>query len=181
MVVNHRTDLSVWGVLATVRFGTGLEDENTYDHQKSCLDLELFMDLLILDRIAPQILVKAVPLGCFDDARGEDLHRVTVRSDAETSQMSGGYKQDLSHAVFGLEHERKVRDSDWGWKYLVEEIVDRLLDLLRGHGFGVGGSLQEIRPKGLHLPGQGILWGLYESCGEGEATALTMSWWKPFS
>ena len=50
-------------------------DRNTYYHQKSGLDPELFIDLLVLDRVASQLLVETVALGCFDNTRGEDLKR----------------------------------------------------------------------------------------------------------
>ena len=53
----------------------------THNHQKSSLNLELFIDLLVLDRVVPRLLVETVALGCFNDASGKDLEGKTLRFD----------------------------------------------------------------------------------------------------
>ena len=75
VVINHGTNLGVRRILATMRFRTWPKERNTHGHQKSSLDLELFIDPLALHRVVPQFLVKTVEHGCFDNARGEDLCR----------------------------------------------------------------------------------------------------------
>jgi len=54
---------------------------STYDHQKSSLDLELFVDPLALDRVVLQRLVETVTLGCLNDTRGEYLITKSSRLD----------------------------------------------------------------------------------------------------
>jgi hypothetical protein len=54
---------------------------NMYDHEKSSLDLEFFIDLLVLEWVIPQLLVKTVASGRFDDTRGEDLEKETLKFD----------------------------------------------------------------------------------------------------
>ena len=78
----------------TVRIGPGLKggegrDRNAYSHQKIGLDLELFINHPAFYWIVLHLLVEAVAPGCFDDTRGEDLKRTTMRIDNRDHQMSG--------------------------------------------------------------------------------------------
>ena len=64
---------------------------NAYDHQKSSLDLELFVDPLILCQIVPQLFIETVALGCFDNPRGKDLKRKQYGSIAEPVRFQVGH------------------------------------------------------------------------------------------
>ena len=64
-----------------VRFGAKLGEQDTYNQQKGCLDLEFFIDLPVLDRVTPQLFIGTTAPGCFNDARWEDLRREIMRSD----------------------------------------------------------------------------------------------------
>ena len=60
-----------------VRIGLGLlrdgGDRNTYIHQESRLDLEFFIDPLVLYWIVLHLFVETVAPGCLDNTMGEDL------------------------------------------------------------------------------------------------------------
>ena len=56
-------------------------DVTTYDHQKSSLDLELFVYPLVFNRVIPQLLIEAVAVGSFNDTGREDLRRETMEFD----------------------------------------------------------------------------------------------------
>jgi len=73
---------------------------NTNNRQKSSFDPELLINLLVLDRVVPQLLVETEALGCFDDARGKHLGREHRGSIAETRKNSGYYLRDHLYAAF---------------------------------------------------------------------------------
>ena len=62
-------------------------DENTYDNEESSLDLEFFIDLLVFNRIVPQLLIKVAALRCFDYTGREELQRKTIGLVAGSHQM----------------------------------------------------------------------------------------------
>jgi len=66
-------------------------DGNTHNHHKSSLDLEFFIDPLVLPQIVPQLLVKTVAPGCLNYMRGEDLKREATRFDRRDRQVSDGH------------------------------------------------------------------------------------------
>lgn len=72
----------------TMRFETEPGEWNTYDHQKRSLHLKFFIDPPVLDRVVLQLPVETVVVGCFNDARGEDLERKPLRFDLRDTQNS---------------------------------------------------------------------------------------------
>ena len=96
----------------SIGFGTDIKNGNTHDHEEGGLDLELFVDFLVLDRVVLQLPVETVALCCFDDVRWEELKRKAMKFGFRVSTDVRFYEQDLSHAVFNSECEQKVGNPD---------------------------------------------------------------------
>ena len=61
-----------------MRTKTRSEHGNTYDHQKSSLNLELFIDPLVPGEVVPQLLVETIEPCCLDNMRREDLEKENI-------------------------------------------------------------------------------------------------------
>jgi hypothetical protein len=65
-----------------------LKHGNTYNHQKSSLNLEFFIDPLVFEGVVPQPLVETIEPCCLNDTRREDLKR-------EMLSLDHGYSSDV--------------------------------------------------------------------------------------